>query len=57
MLIEEKLEEFYLHTKEFRLTVAYVEKMRKGWVHGAKIKLMLDSKTNNLTPQKLTAEV
>jgi hypothetical protein len=31
--------------------------MRKGSVHAAKLKLMLDSKVNNINPIKLTAEV
>ena len=55
MLIEQTVEEFYVHTKEYRLTVAYVEKLKKGWVNGVKLKLMLDSKANNIYPQKLTA--
>jgi hypothetical protein len=57
MLIEQTAEELYVHRKQCRLTVSYVEKMRKGNVHGAKLKLMLDSKVNNINPIKLTAEV
>jgi hypothetical protein len=57
MLIEQTAEEHYVHRKQCRLTVTYVEKMRKGNVHGAKLKLMLDSKAKNIPPIKLTAEV
>jgi hypothetical protein len=57
MLIEQTVKEFYVHTKEYRLTVAYVEKLRKGWINGVKLKFMLDSKANNIHPQKLTAEL
>ena len=57
MLIEQTAEELYVHRKQCRLTVTYVEKMRKGNVHGAKLKLMLDSKANNIDIIKLTAEI
>jgi hypothetical protein len=56
MLIEQTTEELYVHRKQCRLTVSYVEKMRKGNVHGVKLKLMLDSKANNIHLIKLTAE-
>ena len=57
MFIEQTAKELYVHRKYCRLTVSYVEKMRKGNVHGAKLQLMLDSKTNNIHPIKLTAEI
>jgi hypothetical protein len=57
MLIEHTVEELYVHRKESRLTVAYIEKTKKGWVHGAKLKIFLDTKSNNYNPQKLTAEL
>lgn len=57
MLIEQTVEELYVHTKEYRLTVAYVEKMRKGVMHGAKLQFILDTKVNNIKPIKLTAEL
>ena len=57
MLIEETVAVSYVHRKEYRLTVWYVEKVRKGNVHGVKLQIMLDSKANNLIPKKLTAEL
>jgi hypothetical protein len=46
MLIEQTVEELYVHTKEYRLTVAYVEKIRKGVVHGSSYSI-LKSITSN----------
>ena len=57
MLIEETVGELYVHRKKYRLSVAYMEKTRKGNVHGAKLKIVLDSKTNNCDPRKMTAEL
>ena len=57
MLIEQITEELYVHSKKYRLSVAYVEKLRKGNLHGAKLKIILDSKSNNYNPIKLTAEL
>jgi hypothetical protein len=57
MLIEKITEEFFVHSKKYRLSVDYVEKLRKGNIHGAKLKIILDSKSNNYNPIKLTAEL